>query len=152
MMATRSRWTRHARLATVVTILSMALLAGPANGAAAKSASVTTTFTVGGDGLCYAVSTASWSGYQVNRVRHIFKFADDPQGYATFTTTAFAKGSQNSGTMVSTSNRPVRGPGEGWFVHAIFRSNGGNHLAEADSLVAYAPAECPVPPPGGPWG
>ena len=140
------------RWAVSLAVLVLAVVAAPVQGGTAKAATATTTFTRGDGGLCYAVSTASWTGYQVNRVRHIFKFADDPEGYATFTTTAFDKGSQASGTQVSVSNRPVRLPGEGWFVHAIFRSNGGAHLAEAVSPVAYAPADCPIPPPGGPWG
>jgi hypothetical protein len=72
-----------------VACLLMLSSAGIAGAASAKFATATTTFTVGTDGRCSAVSTATWSGYQVNRVRHIFYRAGHvDQDYAWFSTTA----------------------------------------------------------------
>ncbi len=112
-----------------------------------KSASVAISYVVGSDGNCYPVSTASWTGYQVNRVRHIF-YRRTAVGdvWESFTTTVYPRGeSHSSGTMTSTSPAPFYG-GETWYVHALFRSNGGAILAEASSPDLIAPASCPPRP------
>lgn len=124
-------------------VLGLAL-AGPAAGGATRSATVTATFATGTDGHCYPVSVASWTGYQVNRVRHVFyREGHSGEDAAWFTTTGFPRGvSQSSGTMTSMAGVAVVA-GEGWYVRALFRSNGGAILAEATSGVAYAPTVCP---------
>jgi hypothetical protein len=121
-------------------------LAGNAIAASTKWATATTTFVVGADGRCYALSTASWSGYQVNRVRHVFYRAGHvDQDYAWFSTTVLPNGtSKNSGSMTSVSGIAAV-PGEGWYTHSLFRSNGGAILVEGTSAVAYAPPDCPAP-------
>ena len=119
---------------------------GTAGAAPTKSATARTSFTVGSDGRCYAVSTATWSGYQVNRVRHIFYLeGHSGEDAAWLSTTVLPNGvSKNSGSMTSVSG-VAAAPGEGWYVHDLFRSNGGAILAEATSAVAHAPADCPLP-------
>jgi len=115
-----------------------------AGAASTKVATASVSFTVGADGRCHAVSTATWTGYRVNRVRHIF-YRDGHSGedYAWFSTTGLPKGTaNNSGTMTSASG-VAAAPGEGWYVRDLFRSNGGAILAEANSPVEYAPADCP---------
>jgi len=120
--------------------------AGVASAASTKVATASVSFTVGGDGRCYAVSTATWTGYQVNRVRHIFyREGHTDQDYAWFSTTVLPNGtSKNSGTMTSVASVGAAA-GEGWYVRDLFRSNGGAILAEATSTVQYAPADCPAP-------
>jgi hypothetical protein len=122
-------------------------LAPPSLGGATKSASVAIGLAVGADGNCYPVSTATWQGYQVNRVRHIFYLrtaAGDV--WQSFTTTGYPQGeSHTSGTMTSTSPVPFY-RGETWYVHALFRSNGGAILAEASSPDLVVLDSCPARP------
>ena len=119
---------------------------GIVGAASTKLATAGTSFMVGIDGRCYPVSTAAWSGYQVNRVRHIFyREGHVDQDYAWFSTTGFPNGtSHNSGEMTSMAG-VAAAPGEGWYTHDLFRSNGGAILAEATSTIQYAPATCPLP-------
>ena len=132
--------------AVAVACLLVLSSVGIAGAVSAKVATATTTFSVGADGRCYAVSSATWSGYQVNRVRHIFyRTGHVDQDYAWFSTTVLPNGtSKSSGSMTSTSGIGAA-PGEGWYTHDLFRSNGGAILAEATSAVAYAPLDCPIP-------
>lgn len=135
----------HGSLA-IACVLAL-VLSGTAGAASTKLATASVSFTAGVDGRCYAVSTATWSGYQVNRVRHIFyregHFGEDD---AWFNTTGLPNGiSKNSGTMTSPPAGVAAAPGEGWYVRDLFRSNGGAILAEATSAVQYAPADCPLP-------
>jgi hypothetical protein len=132
---------------TVALAFVLALAApGVVGAASTKMASAGTSFTIGADGRCYPVSTANWSGYQVNRVRHLFyREGHVDQDYAWLSTTGFTNGnSQNSGTMTSIAG-VAAAPGEGWYTHDLFRSNGGAILTDATSSIQYAPASCPVP-------
>jgi hypothetical protein len=126
----------------VVLILAAASLAG-----STKSASVTIGSTVGPDGNCYVTDTATWTGYQVNRVRHVFyRRTGSGDLWESFTTTGYPQGvSYASGSFASQSTVPAYA-GETWYVHAIFRSNGGAHLAEADSPNLVVPTSCPARP------
>ena len=121
--------------------------APPSFGGATKSASVAIDFVVGADGNCFPVSTATWQGYQVNRVRHIFSLRRAVgDAWQSFTTTSYPQGeSHSSGMMTSTSPVPFYA-GETWYVHALFRSNGGAVLAEASSPDLVVPASCPARP------
>lgn len=136
----RIRWSPV--LACILALAS----AGVAGAASTKLATASVTFAVGADGRCYAVSTAAWTGYQVNRVRHIFyREGHVDQDYAWFSTTVLPNGtSKNSGSMISLSG-VAAAPGEGWYTHDLFRSNGGAILAEATSPVEYAPTDCVAP-------
>ena len=129
--------------------IGFALLLGAATalGGSTKSASVAIGYTVGTDGNCYVTDTASWTGYQVNRVRHVFyRRTASGSVWESFTTTGYPKGeSHASGSFTSQSTVPVYA-GESWYVHAIFRSNGGAHLAEADSPDLVLPSTCPARP------
>jgi hypothetical protein len=140
----RDGW-RNLLSAGVACVLIL-MSSGMAGAASTKVATASVGFTIGGDGRCYAVSTATWSGYQVNRVRHIFyREGHSGEDDAWFSTTVLPNGtSKNSGTMTSTAGVAVA-PGEGWYVHDLFRSNGGAILAEATSTIQYAPADCPAP-------
>lgn len=122
-------------------------LAQPSFAGATKSASVAIDFVVDADGNCYPVSAATWQGYQVNRVRHIF-YLRTAAGDASqsFTTTSYPQGeSHSSGMMTSTSPVPFYA-GERWYIHALFRSNGGAVLAEASSPDLVVPASRPPRP------
>lgn len=134
------------RWSTALACLLALACAAVAGAASTKVATASTSFALGADGRCYAVSTATWSGYQVNRVRHIFyREGHSDQDYAWLSTTVMANGtSKSSGTMTSISGVAAV-PGEGWYTHDLFRSNGGAILVEATSAVQYAPANCPVP-------
>jgi hypothetical protein len=134
------------RIVLVGAVIAALAIANPVVAGAIKSASVTTTFMVGADGRCYPVSTANWTGYQVNRIRHIFyRAGHSDQDYAWFSTTGFSNGeSHNSGTMTSMAG-VAAAPGEGWYVDVLFRSNGGAILAQATSIVADAPTTCSIP-------
>ena len=123
------------------------VLAMTALGGSTKSASVTVGSTVGTDGNCYVTDTASWTGYQVNRVRHVF-YRRTPLGsvWDSFTTTGYPQGeSHTSGSFASQSTVPGYA-GETWYVHAIFRSNGGAHLVEVDSPDLVLASTCPARP------
>ena len=115
--------------------------------AGSKSASVAIGYTVGTDGNCYVTDTASWSGYQVNRVRHVFnRRTASGSVWESFTTTGYPQGeSHASGSFTSQSTVPAYA-GETWYVHAIFRSNGGAHFVEADSPDVVLPGACPARP------
>jgi hypothetical protein len=126
-------------------LLVATIAVGPVSGAT-KSAIVTLSYTVGSDGRCYPVSTASWSGYRVDHIRHIYretgKTGYDFADVKAFDTTSSPDGHTHlSGTMVSTSNVPFFA-GESWYVEALFRSKGGNNLAQAFSTDLVAPADC----------
>ena len=129
-----------------VTALALALTTTSLGGSA-KSASVTAGHTVGVDANCHVTDTASWSGYQVNRVRHIFnRRTVSGTVWESFTTTGYPQGETHaSGSFTSQSTVPAYA-GETWYVHAIFRSNGGGHLVEADSSDLVIPAPCPTLP------
>ena len=122
-------------------------LAATALAGSAKSASVAIGYTVGTDGNCYVTDTASWTGYQVNRVRHVFyRRTASGSVWESFTTTGYPQGeSHASGSFTSQSTVPGYA-GETWYVHAIFRSNGGAHLVEADSPDLVLPSTCPARP------
>lgn len=129
-------------------LLVATIAVGPVFGAT-KSAIVTLSHTVGSDGRCYPVSTASWSGYRVDHIRHIYretgKTGYDFADVESFDTTSSPDGQTHlSGTMVSTSNVPFFA-GDNWYVEALFRSKGGNNLAQAFSTNLVAPAECGPP-------
>ena len=136
---------RHVRMFLAGATVALALVATSLAGS--KSASVAIGYTVGTDGNCYVTDTASWTGYQVNRVRHVFnRRTASGSVWESFTTTGYPQGeSHPSGSFPSQSTVPGYA-GETWFVHAIFRSNGGAHLAEADSLDLVLPASCPARP------
>lgn len=130
----------------VVAGLVLALSAAPASGAATKSATVSLGYTIGLDARCYPQSTASWSGYRVDHIRHIYretgKTGYDFADAKFFNTTSSPDGQTHlSGTMVSTSAVPFFA-GDSWYVEAMFRSKGGNTLAQAFSPDLVAPAEC----------
>lgn len=110
-----------------------------------KTASVDLAFTIA-DGHCYAVMTASWSGYQVNRIRFLgYLEGRSGNDAAWLDTKSYPQGeSHSSGSMTSTSFLAAR-PGEGWYAYAILRSNGGARLAEVQSPVVHAPADCLYP-------
>jgi hypothetical protein len=133
-------------LGTALVVSLSLVAAGPA--AAAKpqrSATVTMSFTVV-DGRCYPTETATWSGYQVNRVRFLgYREGRSGDDVAWLDTKSYPQGvSEPSGTMISVATIAAR-PGEGWYAYAIFRSNGGARLAEVQSPVVYAPADCLYP-------
>jgi hypothetical protein len=127
-------------------LLASISLAAPASAARPpKTAAVDLAFTMT-DGHCYAVMTASWSGYQVNRVRFLGYLEGRSGDDATWLDTkSYPKGeSHSTGSFTSTSFLAAR-PGEGWYAYAIIRSSGGARLAEVSSPVVYAPAECLYP-------
>lgn len=139
---------RIASLALSSCLVASVCLAGAGPALAArppKTATLALTFTVT-DGRCYPTETATWAGYQVNRIRFI-GYVEGRSGsdYAWFDTKTYPKGeTYTSGTMISTAFVAAR-PGEGWYGYAIFRSNGGSHLAEVYTPVIYAPADCLYP-------
>lgn len=133
----------------LVAVFALAVAAAPASGSAVKSATVSLGYTIKPDGRCYPQSTASWSGYRVDHIRHIYretgKTGYDFADVKSFDTTSSPDGQSHlSGTMVSTSNVPFFA-GDSWYVEAMFRSKGGNTLAQAFSTDLVAPAECGQP-------
>ncbi len=139
---------QRALVALVGALLVLALFVAPGFGAT-KFATVSLGYTFGDDGRCYPVSTASWSGYRVDHIRHIYretgKTGYDFGDVTFFNTTSSPDGRTHlSGTMVSTSNVPFFA-GDSWYVEALFRSKGGNNLAQAFSTDLVAPAECGPP-------
>jgi len=136
------------RLVVIACGVAVALaLAATSAAGPTKSASVAIDYTAGADGNCYVTDTASWTGYRVNRVRHIFyRRTASGSVWDSFTTTGYPQGeSHTSGSFASQSTVPAYA-GETWYVHAIFRSNGGAHLTEADSPDLLLPNTCPARP------
>ena len=139
---------RLASLALASTLAVSLCVAGAGPTAAARptrSASLEATFIVK-DGRCYLTETASWTGYQVNRIRFLgYVEGHSGMDYGLFDTQGYPKGeSHASGSMTSTAFAAAR-PGEGWYGYALLRTNGGGRLAEVWSPVVYAPAECLYP-------
>jgi hypothetical protein len=137
---------RLTALALSACLATTVISAGPAAAArSSKTASVDLAYTIT-DGRCYPTMTATWSGYQVNRVRFIgYREGHSGDDAAWLDTKSYpGSRSQSSGSMTSTVT--IAAPaGEGWYAYAILRSNGGARLAEVWSTVVYAPAECLYP-------
>jgi len=121
-------------------VLSLVVVSGVARAAAVKTASVSLSF----DTSCNAVSTATWSGYRVDHVRHIFHQIDATgTEHSYIWTTSFPMAS-TSGTAVAALTPITAHSTDIWYVEALFRSTGGAILARATSATETPDASrCP---------
>ena len=114
-----------------------------------RSATVTIALVTGADGACYLSQTASWEGYRVNRVRHIWYEVGQsgPYDYFGFTTSSYPNGeSHSSGSFTSGYVYQRVYADERYYAHALFRSNGGAILAEAVSAPLTVSGTCGTRP------
>jgi hypothetical protein len=131
-------------MAVLLVVTSQAVSASAA--APRKSATVTLDFVRSADLHCYAHVTATWSGYQVNRIRPIYYIEGRPDAVFFNTIALPGNTTQNSGSLESTAATWIpAGPSEAWYVEVLFRSNGGARLADVWSPVVHAPADCTYP-------
>lgn len=143
----------HRSLLVSLVVISMLVPVSPAAGAQSKSASVSIGYEVI-NGSCFLSQTATWSGYRVNRVRHIWYLSgkSGPYDYYAFSTSSYPAGeSHPSGSfswVLGIPDLAVYG-GESYYARALFRSNGGAILADASSGDFIIPSECGTRPSGG---